>query len=113
MTTYAGFARSLGLPSHGLLLQAHFTIAEVIRGRIGHVLNGAFLQFLCHDVQAVEDLLVIALLECVKLAIVRPSIRVDLGVAIGLEDAAHGPLTVDEAAVLDHQKLRSSATWAS
>ena len=102
----------LGLPSQGLLLQAHLAIAEVVGGGVGHVLNAAFLQPFGHDIEAVEDLLVVAFLKRVKLAVVGATVGVNLGLAVRFEDAAHGPFAVDEAAILDHQKLRSAAARA-
>ena len=99
--------------SLGLLLSAKFTVAEVIRGWIGHVLNGTSVKLFGHDIELVPDGLITALFESVQFAVVRSSISVDLRVSVKLKHAPHRPFTVDKAAVFDHQILRSAAARAA
>ena len=97
----------------GFLHKSHLSLAEVVTCRVGHVLYGVLVKLLCHDVKLQPHLAVVALLESVQLTIVGAPISVDLGLFVGSEHAAHGPLAVDEAAVLDDEVLGSAAAGAT
>ena len=96
----------------GFLHESHLTFAEVVTGRVWHVLHGVLVKLLRHDIKLQPDLAVVALLKSVQLSIVSAPISVDLGLFVGSEHATHGPLAVDEAAVLDNQVLGSATAGA-